>query len=145
MTISLSRMNEARHRAAGAHHPQLGFLVSGGSGGSDLKSTTEISTDGRTFSAYTPLPIRLYRHCLVALDRDDGEFFLAGGYTGPWTPAYPSSRRAFIHRRSQWDEVGPMPTARGGKKSNLKMQIRYAINLIVLHAIYVPENLVKVR
>ena len=104
-------MNEARAFAAGAHHPQLGFLVSGGFDGG-LKSTTEISMDGRTFSAYTPLPIRLYRHCLVVLDRDDGEFFLAGGYTGP------SSRRAFIHRGGQWDEVEPMPTGRGGKKSN---------------------------
>ena len=126
--IFLSRMNEARAFAAGAHHLQLGFLVSGGFDGSaSLLPTSEISTDGMTFSTFTPLPIAVYRHCMVALDGDDGEFFLAGGYTGPWTPAYPSSRRAFIHRRSQWDEVGPMPTARGGKKSNLKMQIRNAI------------------
>ena len=117
----LSRMNEARAFAAGAHHPQLGFLVSGGYDGySSLpSSTSEISTDGMTFSTFTPLPIAVYRHCMVALDRDDGEFFLAGGSTGP------SSRRAFIHRRSHWDEVEPMQTGREGKKSNLKMQIRY--------------------
>ena len=114
--IFLSRMNEARAFAAGAHHPQLGFLVSGGFDGNQLKSTSEISTDGRTFSAYTPLPSKLYRHCLVALDRDDGEFFLAGGYTGA------SSRSAFIHRgRGKWEPVASIPTARGGKRSNQKM------------------------
>ena len=39
----LSRMNEDRQFAAGAHHPQLGFLVSGGRGNPQLQ-TTEITT-----------------------------------------------------------------------------------------------------
>ena len=142
--IFLSRMNEARAFAAGAHHPQLGFLVSGGYDGSfNLLSTSEISTDGMTFSTFTPLPTPVYRHCMVALDGDDGEFFLAGGWhTGP------ASRRTFIHRRDQWDEVDLMPTARGGKKLNLKMQIRYAQGLakrtaqtdLRRHSVHSPYN-----
>jgi len=120
-----ARMNEPRANAAGAHHPQVGFLVSGGWNGSSSQdpsgsslSSTEVSTDGRTFSAYTPLPIGLQGHCMVALDGDDGEFFLAGGWVG--AGASPShgeddhSARAFIHRESQWDEVEQMPTARSG-------------------------------
>ena len=115
--IFLSRMNEARRYAAGAHHPQLGFLVSGGWDGNWLAST-EISEDGRTFRAHTPLPIRLSHHCMVALVGDDGEFFLAGGSS--WT----YSRKVFIHRGSQWDEVEPMPTPRQCMKSNSKMQFK---------------------
>jgi len=108
------RMNEARLNAVGAHHPQLGFLVSGGSNASyhgdpsgSILSSTEVSTDGRTFSAYTPLPIELSGHCMVALDGDDGEFFLAGGRDG-----LSELDRAFIHRNNAWVEVAAMPTAR---------------------------------
>ena len=118
LVIFLPRMNEARSSAAGAHHPQLGFLVSGGYNDGSSKSTTEISSDGRTFSAYTPLPIELWGHCMVALDRDDGEFFLAGGWDG-----YYSSNRAFIHRGGQWDQVKWMWASRYRKKSNSLMQI----------------------
>ena len=110
----LSRMNEVRGGASVAHHPQLGLLVSGGWNDScpcDL-SSTELWTDGpTTFSAFTPLPIALSSHCVVALDRDDGEFFLAGGYS------FDYNRRSFIHRGNWWDEVAPMPTERYGKKS----------------------------
>ena len=123
-------MNEARANAAGAHHPQVGFLVSGGWNGSRSQdpsasgstlSSTEVSTDGRTFSAYTPLPIGLEGHCMVALDGNDGEFFLAGGLTGGSSPSYTVddlSARAFIHRESQWDEVEQMPRARSSKNSS---------------------------
>ena len=104
-------MNEERELLAGAHHSQLGFLVSGGYGLYSRLSTTEITTDGMTFTAYTPLPIGLESHCMVALDGDDGEFFLAGGYS------FDYNRRSFIHRGNRWDEVAPMPTTRYGKKS----------------------------
>ena len=93
-------MSEYRNVATGAHHPQLGFLVTGGFKNHTLHamSKTEISKDGRIFSAYTPLPIGVLRPCLVALDGDDGEFFLAGGnlriYSSP-------INRAFIHRGGQ--------------------------------------------
>lgn len=115
----LSRMNQCRGGGAGAHHPQLGFLVSGG-GRFSVYSTTEISKDGRTFSTFTPLGNATgpTKRCCVALDGDDGEFFLAGG-TG-W--GYVSST-AFIHRRGQWDEVEPIPTARYCKKSILLKQV----------------------
>ena len=63
-------MTEVRHRTAGARHESLGFLVSGGWDGSTRLSSSELSTDGATWSAYTPLPIGLDLHCMVSLDRD---------------------------------------------------------------------------
>ena len=119
MTSFLSRMNETRYMAAGAHHPQRGFLVSGGLSRWDtsgILSSSELSTDGTTFRAYTPLPIGLVQSCMVALEGGDGEFFLAGG-----SDAIGGSNkldRAFIHRSNNWVEVTPMPTARFCKKSN---------------------------
>ena len=108
-------MNEARYKSAGAHHPDIGFVITGGEDGGFL-STTEISRDGITFEYYTPLPIGLYGHCMVALDNDDGEFFIGGGYSSG------VSNKAFIHKGNQWVEVQQMPTARGCKKSNLEVQ-----------------------
>ena len=118
--IFLYRMNEARWAAAGAHHPQLGFLVSGGWYGNRLATTTtEISKDGRTFSTYTPLPYELHGHCMIALDGDDGEFFFAGGSKGGQL-----QNRAFIHRGGQWVEVERMRRERVCKKSDSLMQIK---------------------
>ena len=123
MNIFFSRMNEARHYAAGAHHKDLGFLVAGGWNGPHGPheyhgvSTTEITTDGVTFDMFTQLPIALSSPCMVALDGEDGEFFIAGGSSSSGF-----SRRAFIHRDNQWDEVEQMETARYGKMSNLEMQ-----------------------
>ena len=91
-------MNEARYYHAGAHHPDLGFLITGGLD-SGYKSTTEISRDGITFEYYTPLPIGLFGHCMVALDNDDGEFFIGGGFSSG------VSNKAFIHKGNQWVEV----------------------------------------
>ena len=118
-----SRMNQARRYAAGAHHNSLGFLVSGGShSGSDRSgsaglSSSELSTEGATWGAYTPLPIELIAHCMVALDGNDGDFFLAGGFDG--------SRQdlVFIHRSNNWVEVPQMPTVRNRKKSNKEAHV----------------------
>ena len=114
-------MNEPRAHPGGAHHPELGFLVSGG--GHGYKST-EITTDGITFVDFTPIPIKIYAHCSVALDgRDDGEFFYAGGHewAEDWGVQWGErgTERAYIHRANQWEEVTPMPTTRRCKKSNL--------------------------
>ena len=104
-------MKEARMYAAAAHHEDKGFLITGGKGNGGRLSSTEITKDGVTFEDFTPLPIALSSHCMVALnDPADGDFFLAGGYTSS------QSKRAFIHKGNQWDEMAEMPTARYGKK-----------------------------
>ena len=122
MTTFLSRMSETRSVAAGAHHPSLGFLVSGGctatgstrcNGTSARLTSSEVSFDGASWGAFTPLPIGLSSHCVVALDSNYGVFFLAGGWDGS-----NQLDRAFIHDNIYWVEVTPMPTARYGKKSN---------------------------
>ena len=112
--IFLSRMKEARNIAAGAHHQQLGFLISGGYRAGYL-STTEITTDGVTFNYFTPLPFGLYLHCMVALDGDDGEFIIVGGFSGSY------EKRAFIHKSNQWVQMASMTTARDCKMSDLEM------------------------
>ena len=109
-------MNEARYKSAGAHHPDIGFVITGGEDRGFL-STTEISRDGITFESYTPLPIGLEGHCMVALEGNDGEFFIGGGYS---SSGY--SNRAFIHKGNEWVEVEQMPTARTSKESNLEVQ-----------------------
>ena len=108
-------MNQARTYAAGAHHNSIGFLVSGGSvsGSAARLSSSELSTEGATWGAYTPLPIGLSSHCVVALDSNYGVFFLAGGWDGS-----NELDRAFIHKGANWVEVKQMSTARYGKKSN---------------------------
>ena len=111
-------MNEARTRSAAAHHKDLGFLVTGGVPGP--KSSTEISKDGITFEAFTPLPVGLAHHCAVALDGDNGDFFIAGGATSSGD----LSKRAFIHRGNQWVEMKQMDLAHNsGKKPNLEKKI----------------------
>ena len=104
------RLNEDRFKAAAAHHIELGFLITGGE---YRKSSTEITADGVTWDLFTPLPINLYGHCLVALDSDYGDFFTVGGQRGSDGK---SNKRAFIYKNSQWTEVEEMPTARYCKK-----------------------------
>ena len=101
-------MSAPRFKAGAAHHHVLGFLVSGGAPG--LQRTTEVTKDGITFEAFTPLPIGVQAPCAVALGGDDGDFFVGGGYDGS-----PHSKRAFIHRGNQWVEMQEMPTARHSK------------------------------
>merc|ERR1711879_93780 len=114
--MGLSSMKKARSSAAAAHHEDKGFLITGGFGGSwPHHSSTEITRDGVTFEEFTPLPIALYEHCMIALnDDEDGDFFVAGGYSSTY------SKRAFIHKGGQWDEMTEMPTARDGKKPSLE-------------------------
>ena len=61
---------------------------------------------------------------MVALDSDDGEFFVVSGYTnGDWgevngeIKAY--SPLTLIHKNNQWHEMEKMPTDRYGKRRNL--------------------------
>ena len=106
-------MKEARGYAAAAHHLDKGFIITAGYGNGDL-SSTEITKDGVTFEDFAPLPIALWQHCIVALnDPADGDFFVAGGRTSSGF-----SKRAFIHKGNQWNEMSQMPTARSGKKPN---------------------------
>ena len=112
-------MKEARMYAAAAHHEDKGFLIPGGKGNGGRLSSTEITKDGVTFEDFTPLPIALWQHCMVALnDPDDGDFFVAGGQQG-WI----SSKRAFIHKGNQWNETTGMPTARHSKKQSLEKRM----------------------
>ena len=106
-------MKEARKFFAAAHHQVKGFLVSGSNDRTRL-SSTEITVDGITFADFTPLPFALGDNCMVALDGDDGDFFLGGGDL----PVSKHNKRAFIHRGNQWVEVREMPTARQGKMPN---------------------------
>ena len=121
-------MNEARFASAGAHHKDLGFLISGGAFNTpvpdnDPVATTEISTDGITFNAFTQLPLGLHSHCMVALDGDDGEFLVIGGHTSSHfsqQPDYSWSPLVLKHKNNQWQEMNNwMPTDRLGKEPNL--------------------------
>ena len=101
-------MMETRFFSAAAHHRDLGFLVSGGNLDNNgwPKTSTEITKDGITFEAFTPLPTGFTSHCLVALDGgSDGDFFVAGGWDGS-----NYVKRALIHRGNQWVEMREMPT-----------------------------------
>ena len=63
---------------------------------------------------------------MVALDGDDGEFFVAGGYgRDPMEGGWKTLNRAFIHRGNNWDDVAQMATARASKRSNnVQIQVR---------------------
>ena len=110
-------MKEERAYAAAAHHEDKGFIITGGVNGNGWLSSTEITKDGVTFEDFTPLPIALYTHCMVALnDADAGDFFVAGGSSSSY------SKRAFIHKGGQWNETTEMPTARSSKKPSLEKE-----------------------
>ena len=145
----LSSMIEQRQGSVAAHHEQLGFLITGGekSAWNDgwqrqiTHSSTEITKDGLIFESFTELPFLLSRHCLVALDVEEGEFFLGGGLRGGYDANWnyiPTSTigKAFFHRGNQWIEVPAMPTARNSKKPNLELHNEFHLKLIlagVLH------------
>ena len=54
-----------------------------------------------------------HAYCMVALDRDDGRFFMAGGngYRG---------RKAYIYRGYHWEEVKEMPRHRSCKLTDIQ-------------------------
>ena len=119
-------MKEKRGYSAAVHHKKKGFLITGGYDGSRRLASSEITKDGVTFEYFTPLPIALQGHCVVALndvdDGDVGDFFVAGGSGGS------NNKRAFIHKISHWwVEVAEMPTARYGKKPDLEI-----VNVLIL-------------
>ena len=104
------RLRVARWWSAAAYHPNHGLVITGGRG--PISSAERITNDG-TFSTFTPLPIALWGHCMVSLNRSDiGDFFLAGGVKSDWSDT--SSGRAFIYKNSKWVAVADMPTARYG-------------------------------
>ena len=116
-------MKEKRGFSAAAHHEKKGFLITGGYNGRRL-SSTEITKDGLTFEDFTPLPIALWKHCAVALnDEDAGDFFVAGGHS--YSGGYSVSKRAFIHKGDQWNEMAELSTARYCKKPSLEMESKY--------------------
>ena len=116
-------MKEKRCYSAAAHHDVKGFLIMGGIV-SGTRSSTEITKDGVTFEDFTPLPIALERHCAVALnDEDAGDFFVAGGHS--YSGGYSVSKRAFIHKGDQWNEMAELSFARYCKKPSLEMESKY--------------------
>ena len=111
-------MTTSRAHHAAAHHKDVGFLITGGKWPENFKSSTEITRDGVTFEAFTPLPVGLRDHCMVALDGDEeGDFFVGGGDIrgGKY------SKRAFIYKNNQWMDVKELPTGSRGKKPNLNL------------------------
>ena len=109
-------MSAPRDLGAGTYDSTHGFVMSGGI--QDIASADK-TTDGSSFETFTPMPIGIDRHCLVALD-NGGDIFMTGGYSTE-TGGY--SDRAYIFRSnsSTW-EIQPnnMPTAREGKKFKQK-------------------------
>ena len=108
------RMSEARSFSAATSHPDHGWVITGGWG---LKSSAELTRDGRSFQTAPDLelPLVLRTHCLVSLDGgDSGDFFLTGGDPG----GYDSNKKTYLFREGGWRPVKDMPTARRGKKPN---------------------------
>merc|ERR1711879_325082 len=102
-------MGTSRELHAAAHHKDLGFLITGGKHPESYKTSTEITRDGVTFEAFTPLPIGLRSHCMVALDGDEeGDFFVGGGHSS----GQQYDKRAYIYKINQWVEVEELPTGR---------------------------------
>ena len=115
-------MKEKRRYSAAAHHEKKGFIITGGYDGSRRLASTEITKDGVTFEHFSPLPIALQGHCVVALNEDDdgdgGDFFVAGGASNSG-----NSKRAFIHKISHWwVDVAEMSLGRRGKKPSLEIE-----------------------
>ena len=111
-------MKEKRSYSAAAHHEKKGFIITGGYDDSRRLASSEITKDGVTFEDFTPVPIGLHGHCMVALnDPADSDFFITGGYYSG------NSKRAFIHKISHWwVDVAEMSLGRRGKKPSLEME-----------------------
>ena len=103
-------MSAPRDLGAGTYDSTQGFVMSGGI--EDIESADK-TTDGSSFDTFTPLPIGIDRHCLVALD-NGGDIFMTGGYSHE-VGGY--SDRAYVFRSNSttWERQPDMPTAREGK------------------------------
>ena len=107
-------MGEKRWASAGAFHPKYGWVITGGAGNGGGLSSCEVTRDGISFKKFPALPFALCCHSIVALDGDEGDFLLTGGYGDSGNNA-----RTFVYK-NEWTEVERMPTARNGKKPNLQ-------------------------
>ena len=111
-------MTTSRAHHAAAHHKDVGFLITGGKWPENFKSSTEITRDGVTFEAFTPLPVGLRDHCMVALDGDEeGDFFVGGGDSSVKT----YTKSTYIYKNNQWVGVRELPTGRRGKMPNFDL------------------------
>ena len=106
-------MREKRSYSAGAFHPKHGWVITGGYNyAAEGISSCEVTRDGISFKEFPALPIPLNRHSIVALDGEEGDYLVTGGY--------PVNARTFLYKNQEWREVEKMPTARWGKKPNLQ-------------------------
>ena len=105
------RMQQKRAYSAAAFHPAHGWVISGGYGDGQYKSSVESTRDGCTFQSFTELPLGLWGHCLVSLEgAESGDFLLTGGGGGD-----KDNKETFIYEQGVWRQVKDMPSAREGK------------------------------
>ena len=108
------RMQEKRAYSAAAFHPAHGWVISGGYGDREYKSSVESTRDGLTFKSFTELPLGLWGHCLVSLEGvESGDFLLTGGAGGDGGDN--DNKKTFIYGQGLWRRVEDMPSARQGK------------------------------
>ena len=101
-------MQEERYLSGAALTPGNEWVISGGYGNWERKSSVERTSDGRNFETFPQsMPIAISNHCLVSLDGDERDLFVTGGNTGS---GYNS--RTFIHKAGAWMEMERMPTPR---------------------------------
>ena len=103
-------MQEERGYSAATLNTGNEWIVSGGYGNGEYKSSVERTSDGRNFETFPQsMPIALTSHCLVSLDGDEGDLFVTGGTVGSY------NSRTFIHKAGAWMEMERMPTPRFGE------------------------------
>ena len=104
-------MHQKRAYSAAAYHPAHGWVISGGYGDGEYKSSVESTRDGLTFKSFADLPLGLWGHCLVSLGGAAiGDFLLTGGAGDD-----ADNKKTFIYRQGLWRRVEDMPSARQGK------------------------------
>ena len=105
-----SSMSSTRDLGAGTYDSTHGFVMSGGV--EDIASADK-TTDGSSFEPFTPMPIGIDRHCLVALE-NGGDIFMTGGYSYEVSGSYSDRTYIFRSNSSTWESQPDMPTAREG-------------------------------
>ena len=103
---------------SGAYDSTHGLVMSGGANLTKylanetcMVSSVETTLDGISFSNFTPMPLDIMGHCLVALD-NGGDIFMTGGQSN-----FGASNMAYIYRgraggSSSWERQPNMPTAK---------------------------------